>query len=223
MEDGVHPSAGVVGTGGAGTTDEGVCPARPVAPPVNGIAAGARITAGAGEAATGAGGGRGPDRPLHAEQFLGDLARENAQLRDDVVLGGRDGEERPRRLAGFEVGHRRVDAVSLPELGDRPLEQQRVPSPPSPPPPGPCRPPGGAPRRRRPAPSDGRPAGAAGRKPSPRSPPSSGTRTGRWRCGGSSRRRTPGGGTPEHRKGEGRRQERRAPRVGRQWYAFGKI
>ena len=50
---------------------------------------------GSGEGATGSRRGGGPDRPLDAEQFLGDLARENAQLRDDVVLGRRGGEERP--------------------------------------------------------------------------------------------------------------------------------
>ncbi len=70
--------------------------------------------------------GHGPDRPLDVEELFGDLAGEHAQLRDDVVFGRRRREERSGALAGGQVGHRGVDAVPFPELGDRPLEQEGV-------------------------------------------------------------------------------------------------
>ena len=66
-------------------------------PPIAGIPNGAGNAAGAGEAATGAGGAVARIAPARRTVF-GDLARQNAQLRDDVVLGGRDGEERPAVL-----------------------------------------------------------------------------------------------------------------------------
>ncbi len=213
MEDGLHPPASVVGAGaGGGAAAGAACGEGADGTPADRKRRGRDRRRGR----DGGSRGHGPDRPLDVEEFFGDLAGEHAQLRDDVVFGRRRREERSGAPAGGQVGHRDIDAVPFPELGDRPLEQKGVLRLPG-------RlfggfPPGGkaAGRRRRPAPSGGRPAGEAGRKPSPRYPPSSGTRTGRWRCGEDTRPRTPGRGMPERRKREGRRQERREPRVDRE-------
>ena len=118
-EDGIHPSAGVVGAGAGGGATDGAA------------AAGADGTApmeargGIGARPRRAPGGR-PGSPPGRRGVFRRSRRRDAQLRDDVVFGRRRREERSRAPAGRKVGHRGIDAVSLPELGDRSLEQEGV-------------------------------------------------------------------------------------------------
>jgi len=116
--------------------------------------------------------------------------RRARQLRDDVVFGRRRREERSGELAGGEVGHRDVDAVPFPSLEIVPWSRRGYFAPGllfGGFPPGGKQQDVGAGQRHQ---AGGQQARQDG-KPSPRYPPSSGTRTGRWRCGGRSRRRSP--------------------------------